>query len=744
MRFVTLVLPTVALAAPLASVSDPRPTAEQYAATKKAEQEAADAKSAKSGKMAAINKVVELLTTLKSDVLAEGEREAKSYETFACFCKDTTTEKAAAIQKGEDDKDALATEIEALVTKREDLDDKIEDSEKTIEQKETSMKTADKSRKVTAKIYGAEEKDFSDAIAAIEGALQVLKSSKPSLVQMQAAARNIQQVADFAEALGMVSGAAAQRTASVLLQADPDVPMENYKFKSNAVIDMLEALHKDVRGQKEISDKAEVASISEYDIKMNDFRFEIKLQNELMDKNKQRRKDTIAEIASTSELLTTTTANLIEDQEYMMEMSTICQNKAKTWDQRIQTRADELSALTSAIAIIKGTVSDKTSGASLRFAQRGVSVRLAMAMTPDTLENIEESAEALDAKSSHPLNFLQKVSKHEPAAFDARHTIAALLGKDGTHLKSTLLTALASRIGNDPLAKVKTLIGELITRLQAEEASEAEQKGFCDKHQGEENEKKTRAAESIREVNMRLEKGEVRTEKLNAEIITLETEINELETSKTRAIAARANETSENAATVNEAEEGLAALNSAIQFLTDFYDQERTVDLTLTQTKGPEDDMPDAGFDEGEAYNGAGDKAGGVLGMLDVIKSDFERTIKLTKQDEAEADQDHKAFVEETDIALKKKGEAKTEKESQENDLSDEMTDDHTTLDSQTGLLTAAIASLIELKAACVDTGMSYAERVERREDEIRSLKNALCIFNKFPDHQGQCGLYEE
>ena len=47
----------------------------------------------------------------------------------------------------------------------------------------------------------------------------------------------------------------------------------------------------------------------------------------------------------------------------------------------------------------------------------------------------------------------------------------------------------------------------------------------------------------------------------------------------------------------------------------------------------------------------------------------------------------------------------------------------------------------MELQPACVDTGMSYKERVEAREDEIAALKKALCIFNEFekygPDGAG-------
>jgi len=42
-------------------------------------------------------------------------------------------------------------------------------------------------------------------------------------------------------------------------------------------------------------------------------------------------------------------------------------------------------------------------------------------------------------------------------------------------------------------------------------------------------------------------------------------------------------------------------------------------------------------------------------------------------------------------------------------------------------LVDKALQELEELKPVCIDTGMSYEERVEKREEEIAALKKALC-----------------
>merc|ERR1719313_2329789 len=71
--------------------------------------------------MAAVNKVTEMLEDLQQQVIEEGEKEAKSYDKFACFCKDMTNKKTKAIKKGRDEKAELSALIEKLQKERENL-----------------------------------------------------------------------------------------------------------------------------------------------------------------------------------------------------------------------------------------------------------------------------------------------------------------------------------------------------------------------------------------------------------------------------------------------------------------------------------------------------------------------------------------------------------------------------------------------------------------------------------------------
>ena len=144
------------------------------------------------------------------------------------------------------------------------------------------------------------------------------------------------------------------------------------------------------------------------------------------------------------------------------------------------------------------------------------------------------------------------------------------------------------------------------------------------------------------------------------------------------------------------------------------------------------DDAPDAGFAGGEAYTGAGGESGGILGMLDVIKSDFERTISMTEKAEASAEEEYMSFMTESGKSLVEKNMAHEQKTKQKDTTIEEYESANEDIESQTALLRLSIKTLLELKPTCVDTGMSYEERVARREDEVESLKKALCVFQNF------------
>lgn len=225
-------------------------------------------------------------------------------------------------------------------------------------------------------------------------------------------------------------------------------------------------------------------------------------------------------------------------------------------------------------------------------------------------------------------------------------------------------------------------------------------------------------------------------------INTLDGEIIEINDARTEAAADRTNESAQNAATVSEADTGLDSLKLVIQALDRFYKTQakNTVDLSLLQGKGPGDDAPDAGFDNGQAYKGAQSGAVGIIAMLDVMKGDFVRTIEETKAAEAQAVRDYTEFLTVSGSSLAQKTEAKNQATSERQDIMDKESTAKTDLDTQQTLLETAIGELKDLHPVCIATGMTYDDRVKKREEEIEALNKAMCIFNNFEKYGPDAG----
>jgi len=267
-----------------------------------------------------------------------------------------------------------------------------------------------------------------------------------------------------------------------------------------------------------------------------------------------------------------------------------------------------------------------------------------------------------------------------------------------------------------------------------EAANESNQKGWCDKATADATQKRTYSADKIEDLNSKMEKLEALSAKLGEELATLVKEIQELTDAQAKAEKNRKEEKTENTNTVNEAKAGLDAVKMAIDILDKFYKTSAKAKVDLSLAQGPLDDAPDAGFDNGEAYQGAGAESGGIIGMMEVIQSDFERTISETRKAEKEAEQDHMKFMTETSMSLAEKNVAKKEKTRLKDETDNAENDAEEELGSQTKILVTSIKELMELKPVCIDTGMSYADRVAMREQEIESLKKALCILGAYAE----------
>jgi len=183
--------------------------------------------------------------------------------------------------------------------------------------------------------------------------------------------------------------------------------------------------------------------------------------------------------------------------------------------------------------------------------------------------------------------------------------------------------------------------------------------------------------------------------------------------------------------TIKDASSGLEAVTEAITILTAFYQQAAKATV-LVQASPVDEDTTGPGF-EG-AYKGKQEASTGIIGMLEVIKSDFDRTVRHTTDAEAKAHADFVEFDRESKAAISGK---ETKQKLDEEDLETTLTtikQKMGELQTKQSELDAALKVIEALKPTCIDTGMSYEKRKELREAEMTALKKAHCLLDPAED----------
>merc|ERR1712226_1424922 len=104
-----------------------------------------------------------------------------------------------------------------------------------------------------------------------------------------------------------------------------------------------------------------------------------------------------------------------------------------------------------------------------------------------------------------------------------------------------------------------------------------------------------------------------------------------LEVDLANATTLRATEHTQNLQVIEDGKDGLTQINDAIEIITAFYKNAAKATV-LVQASPVDEDTDGPGFSG--PYRGQQESSKGIIGILHVIKTDFERTIRVTEANE--------------------------------------------------------------------------------------------------------------
>jgi len=645
-----------------------------------------------------IEKVIQMISDLEQKVIAEGQAAQKIYDEFAEWCEEESKNLQFEIKTAKGEAEDLQSTIDKCVSDIKAGDDKIGQLAADIAQAEKDLEDATVIRESENKDFMAEEAELIDTVDALERAIGILekemaKTAGASLMQL----RNANSIV---EALKVLMTASSIRTSdkarlTALIQSkqysdDHDYNEElgapaakAYESKSGGIVEVLNDLLADAEGQLSDLRKKESNLQNNYEMLKMELTDAIKFGNAEKART-EKANQVLAETQAEAEGdLEVTNKDMGADIAQLATTHQDCMTKAQDFEAETASRAEELGVLAKA----KKIIIEATGGADAQ-----------------TYSFLQVKAE------------LTATSRLSTRADLANYEAVKYIKKLSNDLHSSALAQLANRMaaaarmsaaaGEDPFAKVKGLIAEMIETLVKEAEEDAAQKAYCDKEMGETKAKKEELTTEIEALTTKIDKMMADSAKLKEEVAILSKELSDLAKSQAEMDKVREEEKAAYDANKAEMEKGLEGIKLALKVLREYY------------AKGA--------FVQMFKQDGA---ASGIIGLLEVVESDFSKGLAEMISIEEAAVKEYEKVTKENEIAKVTKEQDVKYKTKEAKTLDKAAAEKSEDRDGLSAELDAVLLYWKQIQEQCVAKAEPYEERKKRREAEIAGLKEALAIL---------------
>jgi len=646
-----------------------------------------------------LGKVVQLMDDLAAKITKEGEVEAKSFTEYMAWCDDAATNAKFSIEDATKQKGELEARITGFSSDIEVAGSKIEQLAGAIATSESDVKDATLVRDKEAADFAASEKELMETIDALGRAVGILEkemSKNPAaFAQMDTsgAAGAVQALSTILDAASLP--ASDRKTLQALLQQqgsadDEDGPgapaAATYKSHSNGIFEVLEDLKEKAEGQLMELRKGETNSKHNFEM----------LRQSLEDQKGQDAKD-------------------LEEEK---SAKAAAEEGKATAEGDLQMATKTLETSTAELASTQGACMTTAADHEATVAGRTEELKV-IAEAKQIL--VETSSGAV----SQTYSFAQLASLSNRADL-ARTEVVVLLRKLAKKHHSAALSQLASRVaavqrygaanGEDPFAKVKGLIQDMIEKLEREHEAEATEKAYCDEQMAKTEAKKGELEDDIAKMTAKIDSAASRSAQLKEEVKVLQEELANLSREQAEMDKIRIETHEDYTVAKADLELGLTGVRKALTVLREYYGGA----AALVQQPAPP-----------VKHGKAGGAGAGIIGILEVVESDFAKNLAKEEAEEADAESQYQKVTQENKITKATKEQDEKYKTQEFKSLDKTVAEYSSDREAANSELSAVLEYYAKIKERCIAKPETYEQRKERREAEIEGLKQALKILSE-------------
>lgn len=493
---------------------------------------------------------------------------------------------------------------------------------------------------------------------------------------------------------------------------DPEKHMSNH----SEIITMLDKLLTDIQQHKVNTDQDwKILKDEHFEniARMND---EIKrLKNKLAEDTKTMEENREIMLKMQKEM--SALKGVIDADVAALKQSTARAATAKSeYDNDQTTRTQELAALHSALTMMEKKFNEQAPVTEAPAADEDGKPAQTACAFPDTAvvwPTIGAPQSPSFIQVSQATSFLQKKTTTTANFLNDREDLIALLDTRAAKLRSSTLMALATSIRADPLKKVRTMISNLIKRLQDEAENELKRHQDCDQKETALQDERFSRKKEINNYESKMEAAQNEIAETTESLERLEKNIADLkqECMEQNSQFLYDQKLHENQVTV--ATHGAASLTEVLAEMDKFFGEANQASV-------------ESGY--------SGDAAGGsaIIGIMEGLKAGFEKMKADSTEEVSKLGVSIANLIADTTTDV-------TNKRDEQQSLSggklapaiESFKQAGANLHNSVISYAERTGELIELKyeSACKDTQLSKAEEIENKKAEIQALKDALQIL---------------
>jgi len=679
-----------------------------------------------------IRKVVTMLQAMQTKVSEEGEKEKELYEKFMCYCKNSGGDLKASISAAETKAPALTTEIEEAEALHAQTSEELKTAQADREAAKAAMAEATGIREKEAAAYASEKGEADANIGALMKAVAALeKGMAAGFLQTNAA----QILKRFLQAKQDMSSDDRQ---NVLAFLEGTHDGTGYVPQGGEIVGILKQMGDEMNKGLAEATAAEEAAIQDYEGLMEAKTHEIKALTASIETKTRKVGELAMEIAEKKNELGDTQEALEEDKKFLADLEKGCSTKTAEWEERTQTRSDELAALAETIKVLNDD---------------------------DALDLFKKTLPATSA------SFVQVQGETDRGqrvralvlARNAARLMTSMSRGDRTRLDLLVMALHGKQAGFE---KVVAMIDGMVKNLKTEQVDDDHKKEYCGKQLDLADDKKKVLERSLSDSEAAIASAQDGVALLSTEIDAVETGIKAMDKSVAEATEQRKaeHETFEELMASNSASKEL--LGFAKNRLNKFYNpalykpppkrelaREDRIVVNLGGTAPPT--PPPGGIaDTGVtvlaqvsahshsvvapppppetfgAYSTKSAENTGVIAMIDLLIKDLNKEMTVAQTEEKDAQADYEAMMK--DSAAKRASDLKalTEKGSAKAGLEGELESHKEGKTSLGKELAASLEYIQSLHAEC-DWLLKYFDvRQAARTSEIESLGQAKAVLS--------------